>query len=115
MQNPWGVELYNGPFSDKDAEWTEELRGKCGSVNANDGEFFIPLEIYKMVFVSTSGAKLQDNFKNYVLVSDEIMNDGLFYEDSYEVRVKEGHSNEKIYVGVDFLDYRFNAMLPEEC
>eukprot|EP00828_Plagiopyla_frontata_P004939 TRINITY_DN1189_c0_g1_i4.p2 TRINITY_DN1189_c0_g1~~TRINITY_DN1189_c0_g1_i4.p2 ORF type:complete len:330 (-),score=66.04 TRINITY_DN1189_c0_g1_i4:72-1061(-) len=115
MQNPWGIELYEGPFNDKDSEWSEELRGKCGSVNVNDGEFFMPIEIYKMVFISTSGVKIQDGFKNELLKSDEIINDGMYYEDGYEVTVAEGKEQEKIYIGVDFLDYRFNGMLPEEC
>ena len=90
MQNPWGIELYEGPFNDKDSEWSEELRGKCGSVNVNDGEFFMPIEIYKMVFISTSGVKIQDGFKNELLKSDEIINDGMYYEDGYEVTVAEG-------------------------
>lgn len=37
MSNPWGLEVYSGPFNDNDPEWTTELREKCGSIPGNDG------------------------------------------------------------------------------
>jgi len=26
MRNPWGTELYSGPWNDKDPRWTDELK-----------------------------------------------------------------------------------------
>ena len=58
MSNPWGLEVYSGPFNDNDESWTPELREKCGSIPGNDGEFFMPITVYKLVYVDTTGVKL---------------------------------------------------------
>ena len=50
MRNPWGTELYNGPWSDKDPRWTKQLRKELKAVNANDGIFFIPEKLFLKAF-----------------------------------------------------------------
>ena len=49
-RNPWGSEKYTGKWSDKSDLWTDAMRNQAGSVMANDGIFFIPIEEYKIDF-----------------------------------------------------------------
>lgn len=30
LRNPWGSEMYNGPYSDCDDSWTPELKAEAG-------------------------------------------------------------------------------------
>lgn len=50
MRNPWGSEDYTGRFRDDDPAWTDAWREEAGSVVANDGHFFIPLDDFKIAF-----------------------------------------------------------------
>ena len=48
IRNPWGREGYKGDYSDSSAKWTSDaMRKRAGSVNRNDGEFFMPIDLYK--------------------------------------------------------------------
>ena len=47
IRNPWGAEDYKGDYSDSSTKWTDDLRTKAGSVIKNDGEFFMPIDLYK--------------------------------------------------------------------
>ena len=47
MRNPWGAETYHSDYSDESALWTDAMRKSAGSVSLNDGEFFVPISIYK--------------------------------------------------------------------
>ena len=43
LRNPWGREVYSGPYSDDSSDWTDALKAEAGMVAADDGTFFIPL------------------------------------------------------------------------
>ena len=47
LRNPWGTETYHSDYSDESLLWTDKLREDAGSVVSNDGEFFIPINLYK--------------------------------------------------------------------
>ena len=54
MRNPWGKEDYKDKFSDKSAEWTPARRKEVGDYKkANDGVFYMPIDIYKRDFEET--------------------------------------------------------------
>jgi hypothetical protein len=55
VRNPWGSEKYNGDYSDSSKLWTSDaMRKRAGSVVGNDGEFFMPIDLYRKHFKSTS-------------------------------------------------------------
>jgi hypothetical protein len=60
IRNPWGSEGYKGPWSDKDPRWTKSLRRKLGAVNANDGFFFMPVDIFLYAFTDYEVLHYQD-------------------------------------------------------
>ena len=57
VRNPWGAEQYNGPWSDKDDRWTPELLKQLGRKKADDGFFYMPIEIYVQTFVDVTITK----------------------------------------------------------
>ena len=62
VRNPWGTEKYNGDYSDSSAKWTSDaMRKRAGLVKANDGEFFMPINLYRTNFESTSVSYNMDN------------------------------------------------------
>ena len=50
VRNPTGSELYTGPYSDSSSKWTDTLKEEAGFTQANDGIFFVPIEVYKSEF-----------------------------------------------------------------
>lgn len=46
LRNPWAVERYNGPFRDNDPIWTDQWKKQVNLVEANDGVFWMPLDIF---------------------------------------------------------------------
>ena len=54
VRNPWGWEVYHGPYSDSSDLWTDELRQETGYAWANDGVFWIDIKTYKEEFTDTS-------------------------------------------------------------
>ena len=55
LRNPWGVEDYNGPYSDDDASrWDPSLKERVHYVDDNDGTFYIDLATYHSEFTMTS-------------------------------------------------------------
>ena len=54
IRNPWGIESYNGPYSDKSELWKSHMRKELGAEANNDGIFFMPIEEYKKSFESTT-------------------------------------------------------------
>jgi hypothetical protein len=50
IRNPWGAEKYTGPWSDKSTMWTTEARAALGSVDKDDGIFWMNLSTFKSLF-----------------------------------------------------------------
>ena len=53
MRNPWGHELYHGPWSDDSELWTDETKLEAGWVDKDDGMFFMDLDTYLSQFYMT--------------------------------------------------------------
>jgi len=48
MRNPWGINEYTGPWSEKAKEWTDEYRKQAAHYGTADiGEFYIPLDQWR--------------------------------------------------------------------
>ena len=55
IRNPWGTEGYKGDYSDSSAKWTSDaMKKRAGMVKANDGEFFMPIDLYKKYMSDTT-------------------------------------------------------------
>lgn len=53
MRNPWGINDYNGPWSEKNELWTAEYRKQANDYGSkNIGEFWVPLESYNTFYTS---------------------------------------------------------------
>ena len=67
MRNPWGVEKYTGPWSDKDtSKWTEAARKALGHTNANDGSFYVPADLYSQLFHGIASVNFRNDWKRAV-------------------------------------------------
>jgi len=60
MRNPWGSEGYDGPWNDKDARWTSEMKERLNHKTMNDGIFFMPIESFRVAFYGISLGMYQD-------------------------------------------------------
>lgn len=60
VRNPWGSERYTGPWSDSSAELTDAAKQALGHSSANDGKFFVPMELYHSLFGTTVTAFYDD-------------------------------------------------------
>ena len=52
VRNPWGIESYKGPWSDKDSRWTQALRDEVGRKSGDDGVWHIPIADFMKVMES---------------------------------------------------------------
>ena len=68
IRNPYGLKEWVGDWSDKSPQWTPELREKAGSVDSNDGVFFISFKDYLSFFYNTTICKYADNGKRSMVV-----------------------------------------------
>lgn len=61
IRNPWGSELYNGNWSDKDtAKWTPEAKAALGHEIRDDGVFWVPLDDWMELFDKVTMNYYQD-------------------------------------------------------
>lgn len=50
MRNPWGSEMYTGPYSDGSSDWTEADKAAVDYVDADDGMFYMLFEDFLEAF-----------------------------------------------------------------
>jgi len=55
--------MYDGPWSDKDPVWTEELLAKVEYTTKNDGVFFMNVKDFRKGFVHFSVLRYDENWK----------------------------------------------------
>ena len=51
IRNPWGIDAYNGPWSDNDSRWTSYYKSQVPYVNANDGYFFMDYSTFLSAYL----------------------------------------------------------------
>ena len=68
IRNPYGLKEWAGDWSDKDTKWTPELRQQVGSVDAEDGIFYISYEDYLNFFYNTTICKHADKGKRSIVL-----------------------------------------------
>lgn len=59
LRNPWAVEMYKGPWSDTDPNWTDEWKKQVNLAEANDGAFWMPFDVYFKKFDNLAVALYQ--------------------------------------------------------
>jgi hypothetical protein len=66
LRNPWGSEMYNGPWSDKESpsKWTADAKEKLSHTTANDGTFFMRFSDYKNTFYRTDANLYDETWKS---------------------------------------------------
>lgn len=60
MRNPWKQGEWNGRFSDKSDDWTDELKQQCGVEDVDDGLFWMPFDDMMEVFDVVDICKYDD-------------------------------------------------------
>jgi hypothetical protein len=50
MRNPWGKEMYSGPWRDDDSLWTDDFKLQANLVEADDGIFYMPYDNFDNAF-----------------------------------------------------------------
>lgn len=50
VRNPWGKEMYKGPWSDHDSQWNAKYLKEAGHSHEDDGSFFMPFDYYMSYF-----------------------------------------------------------------
>ena len=53
IRNPWGIELYEGSYSDKSKLWDEATKIEAGHKDKDDGIFFTDIDTYVDFFSET--------------------------------------------------------------
>lgn len=87
LSNPWGVEYYKGPYSDRSSSWTQNLKEQADHVSKNDGIFYLPVETYRKNFSETAYAiDTTDMYLNYFMAFDNpkgksVKVDGLTFDE----------------------------------
>ena len=74
IRNPWGFMEWSGKWSDKSAQWTQDIQEQVGfKCDENDGVFYMELDDFVDFFVSTDICYIQYSSKTkmYVVSSHE--------------------------------------------
>ena len=114
VRNPWGAELYQGPWSDNWDGWTEEDRQQLPHVQANDGLFYIDIDSYMENFANTAvNQDTHDWHLGYFMMKDdpktEITNTDCGMGKTctkHQVRVKNTGPEQNVYVGAHVWRWR---------
>ena len=104
LRNPWGSELYTGPWFDGDPRWTHALKEEAGMVAADDGIFHMPLENFRDTFTTYDVCMYDDNWlrRQYSITG------------AGQAFIKEIQNSEDQDV-VFTLDYQGKRSLPQGC
>ena len=72
LRNPWGAEQYKGPWCDSCDEWTAETEAQAGLMRANDGVFFVPLDVFQKNVAYSLRNHNMDNLKrnSHLILND---------------------------------------------
>lgn len=82
LRNPWGGEVYKGPWSANDSRWTAQLRSEVPDWGTdNDGIFYTTLDIYIKYFDVTDISLETEgmHFDYFLMLDDKTERDGEFH------------------------------------
>lgn len=75
MRNPWASELYTGSWCDGCVEWdsvSDSDKAELGYEHADDGVFFMPIDLYHETFDNTHFSRdIHDWSNDYFLMLDD--------------------------------------------
>lgn len=103
VRNPWGSEKYSGPFSDDSSKWTAAWKKEAGWVDADDGKFFMPVDVFKRAYTTYVTLMYQD----WKTARKEVNETGKVHNFSFTASVSED-----IYLTLDFQNER---QIPAGC
>ena len=63
MRNPWGLSKYTGPWSEDSNLWTPAWKQQANLAEANEGEFYVPLEYWRTLYSSAYNTHYRDDWK----------------------------------------------------
>ena len=64
LRNPWGMEEFNGDWSDYSSKWTDDLKEEYNYYEKNDGDFFMGYKDFMKYFVTLGFAKLHHKYSS---------------------------------------------------
>ena len=64
LRNPWGMEEFNGDWSDYSSKWTDDLKKQYNYFEKDDGDFFMGYKDFIKYFVTMGFAKLHAKFSS---------------------------------------------------
>jgi hypothetical protein len=62
MRNPWGLSKYTGPWSEHSDLWTPEWKQQANLAGANEGEFWVPLNLWRTLFAEAFNTHYRDDW-----------------------------------------------------
>ena len=64
LRNPWGMEEFNGDWSDYSSKWTDDLKKQYNYYEKDDGDFFMGYNDFLKYFVTMGFAKLHNKYSS---------------------------------------------------
>jgi hypothetical protein len=62
MRNPWGLSKYTGPWSENSGLWTPEWKRQARLAEANEGEFWVPLNEWRALYSEAFNTHYRDDW-----------------------------------------------------
>jgi len=73
VRNPWAEDTYNGTWKDSSSLWTTETENYISHVNADDGDFWMPLSEFVASFYLMEVGAWEDNYiNNYIEMTNTV-------------------------------------------
>lgn len=63
MRNPWGLSKYTGPWSEDSDLWTYEWKQQANLAESNEGEFWVPLNLWRTLFAQAFNTHYREDWK----------------------------------------------------
>ena len=79
-RNPWGRNVYDGPWSEKATEWTADYRKQAGDYSATDniGEIWLPIETWSNDYATITVNHWRDDWKISAVEGSDLVYDTLW-------------------------------------
>ena len=78
-RNPWGINKYDGPWSEKSADWTPEYRKQADDYGTkNIGDIWLPLDVWNNDYADLSVNLFRDDWKVTTVQGEDFKYDVLW-------------------------------------
>lgn len=102
LRNPWGSELYTGPYSDSSSMWTDAIKEQVGDFeDSDDGSFYMDSETFGNEFKSLAINYYEDGMQaNLFFVED------FEFEEEYQFMVELSEEQDVTSIAVNLVSPR---------